>query len=229
MHNFLILCRLHYVGWLQAMKYWALETQITPGLKPPLNATSGEQFKPQDRIAQDGNMSLVLYCLIFPFCKGEAGLHLWPYRNYNLDVWMTASSVLISYASLHQTLIISCHRLMTHYKANPCRGTRGQHLTTAGNFREGASFGANRRIILGFATDAAMRVGCRQGVNPGEMEGWERGVHTWGAWLPWQRGDSGRGDKRVKLCCEELSKTGVCLSWVQGSSISHLHRKFTHF
>lgn len=129
--------------------------------------TSGEQFKPQDGIAQDGNMSLVLFCLIFPLCKGEAGLHLWLDRNYNLVVWMTASSVSISYASLHQTLIISYHRLMTHYEANPCQGTGGQHLTTAGNFREGASSGGSRKITLGFAMDAALRVGCRKGVNPG--------------------------------------------------------------
>lgn len=127
--------------------------------------TSGEQFKPQDGIAQDGNMPLVLFCLIFPLCKGEAGLHLGQYRNYSLDVRMTASSVSISYASLHRTLIIDCHRLMTHYEANPCQGTKGQHLTTAGNFREGASFGGNRRIILGFPMDAAERVGCRKGVN----------------------------------------------------------------
>lgn len=79
---------------------------------------------------------------------------------------MTASGVSISYASLHQTLIINCHRLMTHYEANPCQGTRGQHLTTAGNFKEG-SFGGNRRIILSFAMDAAVRVGGRKGVNHG--------------------------------------------------------------
>lgn len=37
-----------------------------------------------------------------------------------------------------------------------------------------------------------------------------------------KRGDRGRGDKRMKLYCEELSKAVTCFSWVQGRSISHL-------
>lgn len=78
------------------------------------HSLQGNNSNHRTEYAQDGNMSLVVFCHIFPLCKGEAGLHLWLYRNYNLDVWMTASSVSISCASLHQTLIINCHRLMTH-------------------------------------------------------------------------------------------------------------------
>lgn len=152
-------------------------------------------------------MSLVLLWLSFPLCNREAELSISQYRKYHLDVWMTVSSVSMSYSSLHQTLIISSCTLMTHFEAKHCQGAADQHLTTAGNFREGASFGGNRKIILAFFYGFCSERGEQKGGEPWLDGGVEEGSACT-RWLGGRREGTGpEGTSwRMKLDCEELGR-----------------------
>lgn len=150
-------------------------------------------------------------------------------RKYHLDVWMTVYSISMSYTSFHQTLIINNHTLMTHSKTKPCQGARDQHLTTTGSFKEGASFSGKRRIILFFFYGCCSDEGEKKGSEP-SFNGGTGGGSACMRQLGHRREVTGaEGTRRMKLCCEELSRAVTSLSWVQGRSISHLHREFAYF
>lgn len=185
--------------------------------------TSWERFKPQDGIAQDGDMSLVLLCLGFPLCKREAGLCLCQYRKYNLDVWMTLSSISMSYGSLHHTLIINSHALTIHSKAKPCQGTGDQPLTAAGNFREGTSFGGNRRIILFLWMLHQVRGTERGWTLVSQMKG--RGDYMHKAAESQESADRAGGTRRMKLFCEDLGRAQLHLWAGFGEEASHTFTK----